>query len=58
MAANGNERWIPRCPKCSESQILLAPANQHSKGSTDRTEVYCPNCQWQARIGEVLWVRV
>ena len=45
-----DEMWMPRCPRCGESQLILAPANQYTKGIVAQVEVYCPSCQWQARL--------
>jgi len=46
----GDERWVPRCPKCGEGNLLLAPANQYTHAIPAKWELYCQHCQWQGRV--------
>lgn len=54
MTENGAEMWFPRCPRCSESNIILAPANGFTKHLLPQVEVYCPNCQWREKLADTL----
>lgn len=49
---NKDEFWIPRCPRCADSNLVLAPANQFTKGIVDKTEIYCTHCQWRGVLAE------
>lgn len=46
------ETWVPRCPQCGDSKLVLAPANEHTKHALLFVEVYCPNCQWRDRLDQ------
>lgn len=47
MASQASETWIPRCPKCGNGTLVLAPANGFTKFLVAKTEVYCTNCQYR-----------
>lgn len=50
----GDECWLPRCPRCGHSALTLAPANQYTRAVLAMVELYCPECQWQERLGDAL----
>lgn len=41
------ETWTPRCPRCGEGNLILAPADQRTKHCAPYVEVYCGHCQWR-----------
>ena len=47
-----DELWTPRCPKCGDGKLMLAPANQYTKYIVAAVEVYCEHCQWIGRMGD------
>jgi hypothetical protein len=49
-----NETWVPRCPKCAQSHLVLAPANQHTRNIVEKVEVYCTECQWRGFLVEFI----
>jgi hypothetical protein len=44
--------WLPRCPRCGEGNLTLAPANEFTKHICDKTEIYCPHCTWRGMLGD------
>jgi hypothetical protein len=48
------ETWLPRCPTCSESNLVLAPANGFTKHIIDLIEVYCTHCSWRDKLADVI----
>lgn len=56
-----SETWIPRCPRCGDTKLILAPANQCTHGVLDQVHVYCGGCQWDGRLSDeikTLYVRL
>jgi endogenous inhibitor of DNA gyrase (YacG/DUF329 family) len=49
---NNGDVWTPRCPKCGKGTPVLAPANDLTKHLLLYIEVYCPECQWQGKLGD------
>jgi hypothetical protein len=47
-----SERWVPRCPQCSESTLVLAPADKITVGVLSSVHVYCTHCQWDGRLSD------
>lgn len=48
------ELWYPRCLKCGNGNLLLAPATNATHNALAFVEVYCAECQWQGRLDENL----
>lgn len=48
------EMWMPRCPRCGNGNILLAPANQCTHGVLSQVEIYCQECQYLGKLSEVI----
>jgi hypothetical protein len=49
-----NETWIPRCPNCSEGNLVLAPANGFTRNILDKVEIYCTNCRYRGKLSDDL----
>jgi len=50
VASRASEMWLPRCPQCGSSNVILAPANGFTKFIVDQVEVGCNNCPYRARL--------
>lgn len=50
------ETWIPKCPQCGETKLVLAPANQDTHGVLEQVAVYCPACTWLGRLRDHITV--
>jgi hypothetical protein len=48
------EMWYPRCLKCGNGNLLLAPMTNATHDALAYIEVYCAECQWQGRLDENL----
>jgi rubredoxin len=54
MATQASETWYPRCPRCGESKLILAPANGFTKHLLIAVEIYCPECQFRKKLSEAI----
>ena len=50
MATQASEVWLPRCFRCGESKLILAPANGFTKYIVGKVEIYCFNCGWRGKL--------
>ena len=59
--ATNRERWVPRCPRCHNGHIIVAPSPCNPSESENFPwpwNVYCIECGAILPIAEVVYVRL
>lgn len=57
------ERWVPRCPNCGNSHIVVAPSPCNPNEATPEhgttaPNTYCIECGHTYTIAELVYVRL
>jgi hypothetical protein len=48
----------PRCPKCGDCKIILAPQTNPDHQTGYNLPVACTQCMWAGTLGDVPYVRL
>ena len=50
--------WVPRCPRCGYTHMVLAPIKRGIPLPVEEFPVYCFDCTWVGTMKEVRYVRL